>query len=185
MIRPPNEGVEVWLCVEPVDFRKQIPGLAALVQDTLAMDPFSAQPRIDVEHPLPDHERTCPHHGVELERFGEVTSEQLDVIPATIRVLRHVRGKYRCPHCEGHLRTAPMPAQPLPKRPRQPRAARPRGHRESTPMPCRCTASTSNSSASAWTSRAPRWPRGWCVPAHSWSLSSTCCAMNCSTAPTC
>ena len=42
MIRPPNEGIEVWLCVEPVDFRKQIPGLAALVQDTLAMDPFSA-----------------------------------------------------------------------------------------------------------------------------------------------
>ena len=74
-----------------------------------------ALPRIDGEHPLPDHERTCPHHGVELERFGEVTSEQLDVIPATIRVLRHVRGKYRCPHCEGHLRTAPMPAQPLPK----------------------------------------------------------------------
>ena len=74
-----------------------------------------ALPRIDVEHPLPDHERTCPHHGVELERFGEVTSEQLDVIPATIRVLRHVRGKYRCPHCEGHLRTAAMPAQPLPK----------------------------------------------------------------------
>ena len=74
-----------------------------------------ALPRIDVEHPLPDHERTCPHHGVELERFGEVVSEQLDVIPATIRVLRHVRGKYRCPHCEGHLRTAAMPAQPLPK----------------------------------------------------------------------
>ena len=43
MIRPPNEGIEVWLCVEPVDFRKQITGLAALVQDTLAMDPFSTQ----------------------------------------------------------------------------------------------------------------------------------------------
>ena len=43
MIRPPNEGIEVWLCVEPVDFRKQIMGLAALVQDTLAMDPFSTQ----------------------------------------------------------------------------------------------------------------------------------------------
>ena len=43
MIRPPNEGIEVWLCVEPVDFRKQMTGLAALVQDTLAMDPFSTQ----------------------------------------------------------------------------------------------------------------------------------------------
>ena len=74
-----------------------------------------ALPRIDVEHPLAHDERTCPHHGVELERFGEVVSEQLDIIPAQVRVLRHVRGKYRCPHCEGHLRTAAMPAQPLPR----------------------------------------------------------------------
>ena len=43
MIRPANEGIEVWLCVEPVDFRKQITGLATLVQDSLAMDPFSTQ----------------------------------------------------------------------------------------------------------------------------------------------
>ena len=43
MIRPANEGIEVWVCVEPVDFRKQITGLATLVQDRLAMDPFSAQ----------------------------------------------------------------------------------------------------------------------------------------------
>ena len=43
MIRPANEGIEVWLCVEPVDFRKQITGLATLVQDALAMDPFSTQ----------------------------------------------------------------------------------------------------------------------------------------------
>ena len=43
MIRPPSQGVEVYLCVEPVDFRKQIAGLATLVQDTLSMNPFSAQ----------------------------------------------------------------------------------------------------------------------------------------------
>ena len=40
MIRPANEGIEVWLCVEPVDFRKQITGLATLVQDTLAVETF-------------------------------------------------------------------------------------------------------------------------------------------------
>ena len=72
-------------------------------------------PRVDIEHRLAESERTCPHHGVELERFGEVVSEQLDIIPAQVRVLRHVRGKYRCPSCEGHLRTAAMPAQPLAK----------------------------------------------------------------------
>ena len=47
--------------------------------------------RVDIEHPLPDSERTCPEHGVELERFGEVVSEQLDIIPAQVRVLRHIR----------------------------------------------------------------------------------------------
>ena len=72
-------------------------------------------PRIDIVHALPEDERICPHHGVELERFGEVVSEQLDIIPAKVQVLRHIRGKYRCPCCEGHLRTAPMPAQPLAK----------------------------------------------------------------------
>ena len=72
-------------------------------------------PRVDIVHALPESERTCPHHAVELERFGEVVSEQLDIIPAKVRVLRHIRGKYRCPNCEGHLRTAPMPAQPLAK----------------------------------------------------------------------
>ena len=71
--------------------------------------------RVDIEHRLEDSERTCPHHGVELERFGEVVSEQLDIVPAKMRVLRHIRGKYHCPCCEGHLRTAAMPAQPLPK----------------------------------------------------------------------
>lgn len=33
----------MFLCVEPVDFRKQINGLATLVQDALSMNPFSAQ----------------------------------------------------------------------------------------------------------------------------------------------
>ena len=71
--------------------------------------------RVDIEHGLAESERTCPHHGIELERFAEVVSEQLDIVPAKVRVLRHIRGKYRCPSCEGHLRTAAMPAQPLAK----------------------------------------------------------------------
>ena len=41
MIRPPNELRQVYVCVDPVDFRKQINGLAMLVQDVLALDPFS------------------------------------------------------------------------------------------------------------------------------------------------
>ena len=43
MIRPTGDLPEVYLCVEPVDFRKQIDGLAALVQDELALNPFTEQ----------------------------------------------------------------------------------------------------------------------------------------------
>ena len=43
MIRPAVELTAVYLCVEPVDFRKQIDGLAAIVQDELCLSPFSEQ----------------------------------------------------------------------------------------------------------------------------------------------
>jgi transposase len=71
--------------------------------------------RVNIEHELPESERMCAEHGVELERFGQEESEQLDIIPATVQVLHHIRGKYRCPCCTGNLKTAPMPAQPIPK----------------------------------------------------------------------
>ena len=40
MMRPPNHLTPVYLCREPVDFRRQINGLAALVQEELHLDPF-------------------------------------------------------------------------------------------------------------------------------------------------
>ena len=43
MIRPAREGIEVYVCVEPVDMRKQINGLATLVEAQLEMNPFSSQ----------------------------------------------------------------------------------------------------------------------------------------------
>lgn len=43
MIRPAENLPLVYLCVEPVDFRRQINGLSLLVQETLALNPFSEQ----------------------------------------------------------------------------------------------------------------------------------------------
>jgi transposase len=71
--------------------------------------------RVEIIHDVPEDQKVCPHHGVALEHFGEDTSEQFEVIPATLRVLEHKRLKYRCPCCEGHLVRAPMPPQPIPK----------------------------------------------------------------------
>ena len=41
MMRPDDDLLEVFLCLQPVDFRKGIDGLSALVAGELAMDPFS------------------------------------------------------------------------------------------------------------------------------------------------
>ena len=43
MIRPNDNGPLVYLCIAPVDGRKQINGLSLLVQDTLELNPFSEQ----------------------------------------------------------------------------------------------------------------------------------------------
>jgi len=43
------------------------------------------------------------------------TSEQLDIVPAQVRVPQHVRFKYACKACEETIKTAPLPARALPK----------------------------------------------------------------------
>ena len=72
-------------------------------------------PREEIIHDLPESEKICPHDGTTLKCIGEETSEQLDIIPAKITVLRHLRKKYACPCCEQYLITALKPAQPIEK----------------------------------------------------------------------
>src|SRR5690606_2776685 len=72
-------------------------------------------PRIEVVHDLSDEEKICPHDGTVLERIGEETAEQLDYVPAKLRVIRHVRPKYACPCCRQGVKTAEAPMQVLPK----------------------------------------------------------------------
>ena len=50
-----------------------------------------------------------------LREIGVEASEQLDIIPQQVRVIRHERVKYACPCCDGALRLAPKPAQVIPK----------------------------------------------------------------------
>jgi len=71
-------------------------------------------PRVDVIHELAESERHCDHDGRRLTEIGEVVSEQLDIIPAKIQVIRHIRKQYAC-DCGQCLKTAPLPAQPIPK----------------------------------------------------------------------
>jgi len=71
-------------------------------------------PRENVIHDVADHEKICTC-GCLRTKIGEEISEQLEVIPAQLKVIRHVRYKYGCRRCEEGIITAPMPKQPLPK----------------------------------------------------------------------
>ena len=76
----------------------------------------AALPRVDIIHELPEDERQGPD-GQPMRVIGEEVSEQLDIVPATIRVLRHVRLKYGWGDEGGAsgVKIAPLPPQPLPK----------------------------------------------------------------------
>jgi transposase len=77
------------------------------------LDP--ALPREVLRYELPEDERVCPHDGAALKEIGVEASEQLDIVPLQIRVIRHERVKYACPCCSGAPRTAPAPKKLLPK----------------------------------------------------------------------
>ena len=79
-----------------------------------------ALPRVEVIHDIDEAEKVCGC-GETLERIGEDISEKLDIIPAVIRVIRHIRPKYACKQCEGLeadgpvVKIAPPPKQIIPK----------------------------------------------------------------------
>jgi transposase len=57
-------------------------------------------PREKVIHDLPEDEKPCPCCGKFRHIIGKETHEQLDYIPAKVKVIEHIRLKYGCPQCE-------------------------------------------------------------------------------------
>ena len=72
-------------------------------------------PRDTIEYDLDDSEKVCDCCGEQLQRIGDERSEQLDYIPASLRVVEHVRFKYACKHCEQKVVTAAKDRQPIEK----------------------------------------------------------------------
>ena len=81
-----------------------------------------APDRKPARRPLPDHllrttiahavACTCPHCGGVLRPLGEDVTEVLDYVPASFRVIRHVRPKFSCRSCEA-ITQAPAPELPI------------------------------------------------------------------------
>jgi transposase len=73
--------------------------------------------------PLPEHlardekvylpaTTDCPACGGNLKQLGEDVSEQLEFVPASFRVIRHVRPKLACGCCDAIVQ-APAPSRPI------------------------------------------------------------------------
>ncbi len=73
--------------------------------------------------PLPEHlprttethlpkQTACPGCGGELRKLGEDVSEILEYVPERFQVIRHVRPKLSCRHCE-QIVQAPAPSRPI------------------------------------------------------------------------
>ncbi len=76
-----------------------------------------------VRKPLPDHlprdekvyappTDACPSCGGGLRQLGEDVAEQLEYVPASFRVIRHVRPKMTCSCCDAIVQ-APAPSRPI------------------------------------------------------------------------
>jgi transposase len=89
------------------------------VQRPAALRAITAKP---VRRPLPDHlpreeimhaaACACPKCGGELRRLGEDVTELLEYVPASFKVIRHIRPKFSCRKCES-ITQAPMPSLPI------------------------------------------------------------------------
>ncbi|KQV60854.1 transposase [Pelomonas sp. Root1217] len=113
-----NEAEHLGAHAEPAleetdDDKIDVPGHKRVKRGRKPLDP--ALPREVIRHELPEDQRVCPHDGARLSEIGVEASEQLDIIPQQVRVIRHERVKYACPCCDGGMRLAPRPAQIIPR----------------------------------------------------------------------
>jgi len=98
---------------ETDDDQVEVPAHKRAKRGRKPLDP--ALPREVVRHELPEGDRVCPRDGAALREIGVEVSEQLDIVPQQVRVIRHERVKYACPCCDGGMRLAARPPQVIPR----------------------------------------------------------------------
>jgi transposase len=73
----------------------------------------------EIVYDLPANAQVCPQCDGALHEMGADVRTEIKIIPATVTVVRHVRPKYTCRHCQNQelktpVLTAPMPAPAFP-----------------------------------------------------------------------
>ena len=110
--------------IEQLEFQLEELQAASAIEEAQAVPPAerpaSAKP---FRRPLPEHlprevhthlpgHEACPDCGGRLRKLGEDVSEMLEYVPASFKVIRHVRPKLSCAACD-RIVQAPAPTRPI------------------------------------------------------------------------
>ena len=105
-------------------FENNNPDTASSEKTTVTAPVAQKKPRVSIPKDLPreriiydldEADKVCPKDGAKLKAIGEATHEQVEIIPAQVKVIQHVCLKYACPSCDQHIVTAKKPKQPIEK----------------------------------------------------------------------
>jgi len=91
--------------IQAITYERKKPGRKPLPADL---------PRERIEYELPESEQCCSECGERMHKMGEDVRSELNIIPAQVKVIEHVRFKYGCRNCEKNnvtvsIKTAPSP----------------------------------------------------------------------------
>ena len=81
--------------------------LSECVPDNVLIEP--------VVHVLDESELPCSCCGEMRCEIGREVSQQLEYVPASLKVVQHERVRYACPACEEHVAIVARPPQPIEK----------------------------------------------------------------------
>lgn len=90
----------------------EIPKTARTAPEQTPRRPLPEHLPRDVQTYLPESHEKCSECGGEMKFLGEDVAEQLEYVPASFRVIRHVRPKFACSCCD-HIAQAAAPSRPI------------------------------------------------------------------------
>jgi transposase len=68
----------------------------------------------EIDYPLSEEEQICPQCCGALHHMGEDVTEEIEIVPGSIILVRHKRFKYACRHCQNHAIKAPIVTAVMP-----------------------------------------------------------------------
>jgi len=90
----------------------EIPRTPRTAPEQVQRKPLPAHLPREIQTHWPESRDTCTACGAPMKQLGEDVSEQLEYVPASFRVIRHVRPKLACSCCD-HIAQAAAPSRPI------------------------------------------------------------------------